>query len=1042
MPPEPTDPAGFERLVTALAVGFVNAPIDELDRSIDRALAMVGHFTGVDRTYLFVYDFLEGTTSNTHEWCAAGIEPMISHLQGVPLAEVTDWTEPHRRGEAVHVPLVTDLPPDSRIRATLEPQGIQSLLALPLLLDGACLGFVGLDAVRAPKAWTEHERALLQVLAELFTNALDRRDREADLLAAKLAAEQAEERLSLALSTTGEAVWDWDLDTGQVLHSPVWWRFVGHDPSEQPAGEDLWQVPARPGTWEELVHPGDRNRVRAAFEERLRDPGVTAFELEFRVQDPDEHVVPVLLRGVIGRDGAGRARRAVGTLTDLTPRLRAEAQARRQLEAEATIAEVSSRFVSAARFPAAVDAALEDLARLCGAERGHLVLLDDDGVTAIATRVWTAPGCTSERPTGRRRLDAYPWWFDRLRAGRAIVIPEVTDLPDDAEVERAALSSQGVRSALALPLLVAGRLEGYLSLDAVSRSMGWTDRDAGILRAGAETIAGALARRRAELALETSERDHRTILASISEVTFRTDLDGGWTYLNPAFTDLTAIPLDEALGRASLAFLHPDDRAAQAAHRAALLAGEVTPRRHRVRLLTRTGEAVWVDALHRVDRDAAGRAVGLVGTLVDVTEQRRSEQELLEAKRVAEQANQAKSRFLATISHEIRTPLNGVLGMAELLLDSPLDPRQRGYARAVQRSGRTLLTLLDGLLDLARIEAGRMHLEPADVPLGQLLTEVIDLARPLADERDLHLRATLDPGVPGVIRADPVRLQQVLTNLLHNAVRFTEQGGIELRARGTDPGWLRLEVVDTGVGIEPDDLERLFERFEQLPAARSVGGSGLGLSIVRELVGLMQGRVGAESAPGEGSTFWVELPLPAVEPVMAGPGAEPGAEPGVEPGVDPEVAPGDSLAGIRVLLVEDHPTNRALALAHLGDLGCLTDEVGDGQAAVQACRQHRYDVVLMDCELPVMDGIEATRAIRTDEQGHPDVPIVALTANAMQAHVRHCLGAGMSGFLAKPYTRQQLAAALHAALDGREPVSRHREGRPGHPRGKPMPGPP
>lgn len=1005
---------GFQRLLMALAVGFVNAPLDELDRAIDRALAMTGRFTHVDRAYLFVYDHARGVTSNTHEWCAAGIEPMIEFLQDIDLAVIPEWLEVHQRGEAMHIPDVASLPTDSGVRATLEPQGVRSLLALPLMRGDDCLGFVGFDAVAVPKNWTHDETALLQVLAELFTNALERRDREEALVTAKLAAEQAEERLSLALSATDDAVWDWDLVGRRVHHSPDWWRFLGHDEQEQPTGSAIWSTPVRPNRWLQRIHPQDRHAAEVAVAALLADDDARMFELEFRLRDPFEHDVPVLVRGVVGRDQDGTARRAVGTITDLTPRQRAEATARRQLEAEATTAAISARFVDVDHFDAAIDAALRDVAQLCGSHRGHLVLIDDDGVTAVSTHWWARPGDRSERPTQRRRLDAFPWWLGRLTAGRAIVIVDVDDLPAEADAERRFLSDQGVRSVLGLPLLVGGRLRGYLSLDTIATPADWTDRDATILRAVAETVAGALGRRRSEQALQASEHDHRTILESISQVAFRTDTEGRWTFLNHAFEHLTDTRACSALGRRSLDWIHPDDRSAAVAHADDLLAGRAAPRAHQLRLLTADGGAVWVEALYRRDTSQRDGRVGLVGTLTDITERRLAEQRLLEAKQEAEAASQAKSRFLATISHEIRTPLNGVLGMSELLLGTELDERQRGYAAAVGRSGHTLLTLLDGLLDLSRIEAGRMTLDAEPVDLAALVAEVTDLARPQADAAGLALSASIDDRMPTTVIGDPVRLRQILTNLVSNAVRFTEHGEVALTV---DPGsvggeraqhWIRFEVRDTGIGLTSDERGRVFERFEQVDASptRRVGGSGLGLAIVAELVELMGGEVGVDSEPGVGSTFWVEVALPP------GPRHELAASAHEGTGAHPRA--------VDVLLVEDHPTNRALARAHLHDLGCRVTEATDGRAAVEACRSGSFDVVLMDCELPGLDGLEATRLIRAG--GQHDVPIVAVTANAMPAHEQACRAAGMDGFLAKPYRREELHAVLRGArAHGRQP---------------------
>lgn len=577
--------AEFQRVLMNLAVGFVNTPLDTLDREIDNALAQVGEFSGSDRAYLFAYDFDAGTTSNTHEWCAAGVEAMIDELQDVPLAGIEDWVEAHRSDRMMHVPSVPDLPAGSALREILEPQGILTLITVPLWHHGSCLGFVGFDAVSHRKDWTADEMTLLEVLAELFTNAWMRRDRE---------------------------------------------------------------------------------------------------------------------------------------------------------------------------------------------------------------------------------------------------------------------------------------------------------------------------------------------------------------------------------------------------------------------------------------------------------------HQLIQARQDAEQASVAKSRFLATMSHELRTPMNGVLGMSELLLTSELDARQRKFAEAVHRSGEQLMLLLNDVLDVAKVESGRMELEDAPFDPRVLTADIAELATPGAKAKGLRLDVASDPRLPDLVVGDQGRLRQVLTNLMGNAIKFTEEGVVRLRlavvARGrVEAGvptvTLRWEVSDTGPGIDPAILPRLFEPFTQADTsiARKYGGTGLGLTIVRELVDLMGGDLIVTSEPGAGATFQVTLELPVTQT------AEPVPAPGGS--AAPAVSP---VAGCRVLVAEDNTVNRMLAQAHLKALGCEVVLAADGSEALELVASQPVDVVLMDCRMPVLDGFEATRAIRAREAasaggageadgeaatggGTPRVrplPIIALTANVMEDDRDACLEAGMDGFLSKPYSRAELLAAL------------------------------
>lgn len=595
-----------------------------------------------------------------------------------------------------------------------------------------------------------------------------------------------------------------------------------------------------------------------------------------------------------------------------------------------------------------------------------------------------------------------------VRTGEVLLCLD-TELDD--RVDREACRRIGVASMICVPLRYRDRIIGVLKV-LWDRPSGFSNRHVEILQLMSGLMSAAFGRATAQEEratamerLRASEENFRMLVEAAYEGRVES-VNGVVTAVNDSICEMFGRTRDELIGMRTLDFIDPVNRNEASDY---VQSGSETPREFRA--VRKDGSRVSIEVVAKVvSVNGQSRRISAVRNISD---RKKAEDELREAKSRAEASNkqlseatQAKSEFLANMSHEIRTPINGVIGMTSLLLDTSLSKEQKEFAENIRVSSNTLLTLINDILDFSKIEAGKINLESIPFEVEEVFEDIERTMAYAVKTKGLRMAHSIPQNMPKAVMGDPTRVRQVLLNLVGNAVKFTSHGSVMIDTSivtgANGSRYLKFSVVDTGIGIPRESLERMFHSFSQVDSSttRKYGGTGLGLSISKHLVTIMQGEIGVTSEPGFGSKFWFTLPL--IESQL--------------PAVKSEFAslPKTSKVGrLRILVAEDNSVNQLIALKMLEKMGHTAVTVANGREAVEALQTGPYDLVLMDCQMPEMDGYEATRVIRETMAGtHAQLPIVALTANALQGDREKCLAAGMNDYISKPMKPRDLAEVI------------------------------
>jgi PAS domain S-box-containing protein len=753
----------------------------------------------------------------------------------------------------------------------------------------------------------------------------------------------------LAMEGLGIGGWEFNFQTGRTTVSAECQTMMGYSEANP--------LPAA-GTWTHCAHPADVPRMELAWVAYQRGE-VPYFSCEHRLRCQNGTYKWVLNRGLVTKyDAQGIALIFTGIKADISA----------HKKTEETLAVTALR-----------------LATTIAMLRRGILLVDEHHKVVLTNEAFCQMFSLAESP---EQLIGTDYGVVEAQMQRCLLDP----VPENLRLDHHTTSREQVH-----PEMLTLRDGRVLEHDFVPVRHG--EANMGYLWKFKDITESYLA----ETSLRLSEEKYRTIIDNMQLGLVEMDLEKHILYANPSFCRTIGYSDEEVVGNFLPALLlAPDNRRLLDEHIASRIQGISSS--YEMPVVTKTGEAKWLFIGAGPFYNQHRAVTGSIGITLDITQQKHMEQNLREAKEQAEQSNRAKELFLANMSHEIRTPMNAILGMSQLLAKTPLAPKQSNYLHAITTSAQNLLVIINDILDLSKLDAGKMTIERVGFNVNRLCAQVEKTLLYKAEEKGLHLRIRVNSRVPDVVLGDPYRLTQILLNLGGNAIKFTNKGEVTISCDVThltaERVALAFVVRDTGIGIDKEYLQHIFQEFSQEDTSitRKFGGTGLGLSICRSLAQLMHSEIIIESAKNQGTTirFALTLPIGTVDDL---PQRHATASANLH-----------ELRGKRVLLVEDNDYNRLMAKSLLVNANLQVTEAEDGQQAIDCVGQQPFDLILMDVQMPVMDGFEATQHLR--QQLGLTIPIIALTASAISGEKERCLAAGMSDYLTKPFYEDELLQLL------------------------------
>lgn len=764
--------------------------------------------------------------------------------------------------------------------------------------------------------------------------------------------------------------------------------------------------------WGKVVHPEDIHVLDEIFEEVEKNK---EYVKEYRLKTSSGKVKWIQNKGKLIYEN-GKPDRLNGILIDISERKKTEDLLEAQEKLKNVLIEISSTYINMdlLEVDQKIQSSLEQLGQFVNADRAYIFSYDFDSDTCSCTFEWCNEGVVSEF----ERIQKVPLhylekWVDSHQKGEPFRIRNVDELEgEEWEEIKGKLNKRGIKSLITLPMIQGKDLLGFVGFDSIKGHHEYTQKEIELLFVFTQMLVNVQKRQQFEALLYRQEEKFRNIISNMSLGLLEVDNEETVLHANQTFCDMVGYKLEEFIGsKATDLLLTEESKKVIFEKSASRKFGHTDSYELQYRMPN--GELRWWLISGAPNYNDNGQLTGSIGIHLDITAQKKLEEELIRQREEAEKSKRAKELFFANMSHEIRTPMNAIVGMGEQLNKTALEPKQEKYLGVIQASAKHLMVVLKDILDLSKLEAGKMSIEGIGFKPKEVMERIIEMMGPKAEEKHLDFRISFfDPKINPVLIGDPYRINQILLNLLSNSIKFTEKGEVSLSCRLESDlsasQVLKIQVKDTGIGMDQAFISGNFEKYSQEDSSitRKYGGTGLGLSITSELLQLMGGRMEIESEKGIGTTISIFLPL------------QKGSEKDV---LVEEVKSVDTsaLQGCSILVVDDNEFNRMVAITILEQNGIKAETATNGKEALEIYEKGNFDLILMDVQMPVMDGIQATKIIR--EELKSEVPIVALTAFAMKGDEEHYLSKGMDSYLSKPFHEEDLLQVISRFINN-DPV--------------------